>query len=88
MKMTSLEVAEHCQQFKATFDMVFIDASHDPDDVKADIQAWLPLVVPGGLICGHDFAPHSWRGVCDAVKALLPGYRLVGGNTTLWYKEM
>lgn len=41
-------------------DFVFIDANHTYDFVKADVNAWLPKIKPGGIIAGHDYnAPHE-----------------------------
>jgi predicted O-methyltransferase YrrM len=38
-------------------DFVFIDASHkNPSDWEY-IEFWLPLIKPGGHLCGHDFWP-------------------------------
>lgn len=37
---------------------VFIDAGHDYESVRADIEAWLPRVQPGGILAGHD-VPHG-----------------------------
>lgn len=49
------------------FDFVFIDASHEYVDVKADIAAWRSKVKPGGWILGHDYHPKDFRGVVRAV---------------------
>ncbi len=48
------------------FDVVFIDALHDYDSVRADISHWWELVNVGGYLCGHDFN-HQWPGVERAV---------------------
>lgn len=38
-----------------SLDFVFIDANHEYEAVKADIQAWFPKVRKGGHIAGHDY---------------------------------
>jgi predicted O-methyltransferase YrrM len=35
-------------------ELLFIDGSHDYDAVKADLEMWLPHVVPGGFVALHD----------------------------------
>lgn len=67
LQMTSLAAAE--QYADASLDFVFIDASHEYDDVKADIEAWLPKVKPGGTLAGDDT---DWPGVRKAITELLP----------------
>jgi predicted O-methyltransferase YrrM len=47
-----------------SIDFIFIDAAHDYKSVKADIDAWLPKIKPGGIIAGHDL--HA-EGVKQAV---------------------
>jgi predicted O-methyltransferase YrrM len=53
-----------------TFDFVYIDAAHDYESVKRDIDAWLPKVKPGGALAGDDYHP-TWKGVMDAVNEKL-----------------
>ena len=38
-----------------SIDFVFIDAGHAYEEVKSDIDAWLPKVKKGGIISGHDY---------------------------------
>jgi hypothetical protein len=52
-----------------SLDFVFIDAAHDYESVKADIQAWLPKVKLGGYLAGHDYP--AWEGVTRAVNELI-----------------
>jgi SAM-dependent methyltransferase len=65
-----------------------IDASHDYSSVERTIAALLPLLVPGGVLCGDDFLfAHAGRtdlqgGVERAVRELLPGFDSVGN---FWY---
>jgi hypothetical protein len=52
-------------------DFVYIDARHDYDSVKEDLEAWFPKVRPSGVIAGHDYAdgefPQGIFGVKRAV---------------------
>jgi predicted O-methyltransferase YrrM len=52
--------------------LLFIDGSHTYEAVKADIDAWLPRVVPGGVVVFDDYieTKPSW-GVRRAVDELL-----------------
>ena len=45
---------------------VFIDGCHFYTCVQEDLAAWIPKVMEGGLILGHDFSP-QWPGVVKAV---------------------
>lgn len=51
-------------------DMVFIDAKHEYEDVKRDIELWTPHVKRGGILCGHDYG--VFNGVGRAVDEITP----------------
>ena len=67
MRMTSLEAATKFED--ASLDFVFIDASHEYEHVKEDLNAWYPKIKSGGILAGHDFYPDqpNWGGVHRAV---------------------
>lgn len=68
-----------------TFDMVFIDAAHDFQNVAADISLWSQTLREGGLICGHDYGDFS--GVTRAVDLIIPNRHPADG-TSIWYSHV
>lgn len=69
----------------ASLDLVFIDAIHLYEDVKADIAAWLPKVKPEGILAGDDYCS-AFQGVIDAVDETFPAkIRHIDENTGVWY---
>lgn len=66
------------------FDIVYIDASHEYENVLADIKAWFPKVKKGGFICGDDFSG-DWPGVVRAVNEHFEGKHNVVPGTQQWY---
>ncbi|MCZ0729867.1 class I SAM-dependent methyltransferase [Mycolicibacterium iranicum] len=52
---------------------VHLDARHDYDSVRADIEAWRPKVRSGGWLSGDDYDSWNWPGVVQAVADSLDG---------------
>jgi cephalosporin hydroxylase len=50
-----------------TAHMVMIDAAHDYDSVKRDIETWWPIMAYGGWLCGDDYES-NYPGVERAVR--------------------
>ena len=55
-------------------DFVFVDAAHDEESVRKDIEAWLPKT---RMIAGHDYGD-QFPGVRAVVDDLLPERQVVG----------
>lgn len=65
LKLTTLEASRLFEP--NSVDFVFVDASHEYQDVVNDIHAWWPLLKNGGLLAGHDY-DDNWPGVKKAVE--------------------
>jgi glycosyl transferase family 25 len=69
-----------------SLEFVFIDANHDYEFVKQDIEAWLPKVKPGGYIGGHDYSgSDGHKGVVKAVDEAFPEKEIIG---TSWLVKL
>ena len=60
-------------------DMVFIDSDHRYEQVKAEIERWLPKAT--GIICGHDYMD-CWPGVKQAVEEAFPKFHV---KDSIWF---
>jgi SAM-dependent methyltransferase len=88
-KKRSLDAARDFQP--QSLDLVFIDAAHDYNSVANDIKAWEPLLIRGGLLCGHDYCDSRWPGVRRAVDELCPGRQVMqpnGGERSIWWTSV
>lgn len=83
---TSLIAARYFAQKQLQPELVYIDASHEYEDVKADLEAYWPLVRKGGVMFGDDFDT-NWPGVMQAVKEFAAQKNLdytIEGSTPFW----
>ena len=54
-------------------DVIYIDGSHEEEDVLADLHSYWALVRPGGLLFGDDYNEY-WPGVISAVRRFATGH--------------
>lgn len=66
-RKSSTEAAESLTDRQ--LDWVYIDGDHTYEAVKADLEAFRRVVVPGGVIAGDDYGTNGWwsNGVTKAV---------------------
>ena len=64
------------------FDFIYIDASHEYDDVINDIEFALPKT--DFLIGGHDYNPGVWDGVVKAVDKFFGGKDIILFDDKSW----
>lgn len=61
-RMTSLEAS--CEIPDNLLDFIYIDASHEYEDVKLDLQCWYPKLIVGGIMAGHDYGEEYYQTRC------------------------
>jgi predicted O-methyltransferase YrrM len=71
MRMSTVEAAQ-ILNFN-NIDLLYIDASHQEDDVYKDIVNWWPKIKDSGMMCGDDF---QLSGVKNAIKKAMVELRI------------
>jgi hypothetical protein len=82
-RMTSAEGAARIEPHM--LDFVYLDARHDYDAVKQDLELWFDKIRPGGVFAGHDYfdgrRPQGMFGVKSAVDEFFGVYGLTVKET-------
>jgi hypothetical protein len=65
-----------------SIDAIFIDASHDYENVYKDLRYWYPKIKVNGTLSGHDY---KWTGVKKAVEEFAQIYGLnISIHNNVW----
>ncbi len=77
---------------KGTADLILVDADHRYEAVLADIEAWLPILRPGGIIVFHGYAGaldplvhERYMGLSGVFGAVMESLGCVPGFRQLFY---
>jgi hypothetical protein len=77
MPIDSLNAAEILKSLGVTAEIMHLDGGHDYQSVMADLHAWWPVLVPGGMLIGDDYFPGGgWPGVRQAFDDFFGGLGL------------
>jgi len=88
IRVIRLDSAKAAQIFPDKyFDLVFVDAEHDYENMVEYIPTWLPKMAEGGLLTGHDYGHRKHPGVKKAVTEFF-GDDVHIAPATVWIKEM
>jgi len=75
IKVLSMSSIEASKKFDDdSLDFVFIDAGHEYEDAKGDIDAWYPKLKKSGMLAGHDYSDR-FPGVIKAVNKFCKKYK-------------
>ena len=90
LRILPLTSDEAVHILKPEYHFVFIDGDHSYEQCKRDILNYLPLIMPGGFLSGHNYHDHpdsAHPGVHKAVKELLHLVQFKHENF-VWYIDV
>ena len=67
-------------------DFIMVDAGHEYDDVKNDINNWFYKVKPGGIIAGDDYGTNIFEGLTKAVNEYFYG-QVTSKEGWVWFRK-
>ena len=70
-----------CKFNDGYFHHVFLDSSHKYAETKQEIRCWLPKMLHGRCLSGHDYFSEENPGVREAVDEMIPASRLITQET-------
>jgi predicted O-methyltransferase YrrM len=85
IKSHSLDIVDSYADESLT--LCFIDGSHEYEDVKADLIAWLPKVKKGGILAGHDYVNTTQPGVRRAADEVLGKENIIERDWCYYYTK-
>jgi hypothetical protein len=85
IKSHSLDIVDKYKN--ESLSLCFIDGSHEYEDVKADLIAWLPKVKSGGILAGHDYDNPIHPGVYKAANEILGKENIIQKGSCYYFKK-
>lgn len=85
---SSISAARYFAQNEIKADLIYIDASHEEDDVYMDLKYYYPLLTKGGKIFGDDYNNGAFPGLRKDVNKFAWDHSLkVNEESRFWWYE-
>ncbi len=86
--ISSTQGADVLEYYNIKADIIYIDAAHEYEAVKVDIEKYWALLKPGGVIFGDDYLLPNWPGVVKAVDEFCNNNSIkLNVNGVMWYVQ-
>jgi hypothetical protein len=81
--ISSIQAVDILKYYKIMADLIYVDASHEYEPVKQDINSYWQLLNNGGVMIGDDYM-NNWPGVIKAVDELGNNYGKAEITGVVW----